>query len=150
MGNTTPAAASKLPPEAQKLLAPLFEQAGPIITEVEAGRLTAEAGALQLVQTFGGFVDMLPDHAQQILAYVGKNVYELVKGEELARPQIAPEAIRAAQPLSNEERNRLEALEQIVATLNPRSAMEESTPVAVRRLVEPGEPGYDPAKDPRV
>lgn len=141
---------NKLPAEAQKLLAPLFEQAGPIIAEVEAGRLTAEAGALQLIQTFGGFIDVLPDHAQQILAHVGKGVYELVVGEVVPTPAASPEAIRAAQPLSDDERNRLVALEQIVATLNPRSAMEESTPVAARRHIEPGEPGYDPAKDPRV
>lgn len=146
MGNTP----NTLPPEAQKLLAPLFEQAGPIIAEVEAGRLKPEEGALQLVQTFGGFVDLLPDHAQQILAFVGRDVYQLVKGEELKAPAISPQALAAAQPLSDAERNRLVALEQIVATLNPRAAMEESTPVAPRRLVEPGEPGYDPAKDPRV
>ena len=143
--------AAAIGPDFAYLLGQAKEQIAPIISQIESGQLDALGGAQQLVQTYGGFVDLLPDHAQQLVKETARQL-AIYMGADVPVLQPTREQVRAATPLADNERLELETLRQIVATLNPEGSIPQNLPYAGKQhqLAKPGEPGYDPAKDPNL
>ena len=152
MTKQTPPAAPAEAPEAAAtyMVAQLKEQALPILAAIDAGTLDTLGGAQQLIQTFGGFTDVLPESAQKLLRETARQLVIYMGGN--LPPAVSPtrEQVAAATPLVDAERIELESLRQIVATLNSSQSLETPAKYVGKPILEPGEPGYDPAKDTRV
>lgn len=129
MSNPTPPAT-----DLQFMAGQAMELAGPVLQKLEAGELTAQAGAAQLVQTFGGFLDLAPDHVRALMV------------EFCAQLAV----YGGASSLAERDKAELAQLRHILAELNSRESTEVRASPVPKYRPKPGEPGYDPSKDPHA